>query len=298
VQAHVTNLAVAAVSCAVAALVAAAGSAGSTQFGDGGPATFAVCVAVAFAVNWVAFVPSWLARTERFYDLTGSLTYLSVTVVALIGGNGDARSVALAAMVALWAARLGSFLFARVLRSGGDSRFEQILTDPTRLFMTWTMQGLWVVLTAGAALAAMTAEGPVRDSTVAAVATVAGAVLWVAGLAVEAVADRQKGRFRADPANRGAFITSGLWAWSRHPNYFGEIVLWCGVALVALPALSGLALVTLVSPLFVALLLTRISGIPLLESAARRRWGDDPRWQAYQASTPVLVPRPPKAAAP
>ena len=120
-----------------------------------------------------------------------------------------------------------------------------------------------------------------------------GAVTWAAGFAVEALADRQKAIFRADPANRDRFITTGLWAWSRHPNYCGEILLWVGVALVAVPALAGWQLVTLISPVFVYLLLTRISGIPLLESRSDAKWGDDPAYQAYKASTPELWLRPP-----
>jgi steroid 5-alpha reductase family enzyme len=116
------------------------------------------------------------------------------------------------------------------------------------------------------------------------------------GFLFEAVADDQKRRFRANPANEGRFIASGLWAWSRHPNYFGEITLWFGIALVALPALSGWQYATLISPVFVYLLLTRISGIPLLEARAKKRWGDEPAFQAYRARTPVLFPRPPKDA--
>ncbi|MBC8187024.1 MAG: DUF1295 domain-containing protein, partial [Proteobacteria bacterium] len=121
-----------------------------------------------------------------------------------------------------------------------------------------------------------------------------GGFLWVAGFAIEVAADQQKRRFRADPSNRERFIRSGLWAWSRHPNYFGEIILWIGIALIALPVLSGWQLATLISPVFVYVLLTRISGIPLLETRAKKKWGKDPDFAAYMRSTPVLFPRPPR----
>jgi steroid 5-alpha reductase family enzyme len=124
------------------------------------------------------------------------------------------------------------------------------------------------------------------------IVAIVGLAVWVAGFAVEATADLQKSRFRADPANRGAFISTGLWAWSRHPNYCGEIVLWIGVALIAVPVLHGWQWVSLISPVFVFLLLTRISGVPLLEKRADERWGDQNDYQAYKARTPVLVPRP------
>ena len=147
-----------------------------------------------------------------------------------------------------------------------------------------------VLLTVSGALAAMTAMRIEPLGWVAAV----GVVIWLAGFGIEVTADRQKARFRRDAANDGQFITTGLWAWSRHPSYFGEILLWVGVAVVALPALRGWQHVTLISPVFVYLLLTRISGVPLLEARAEARWGELPKYQAYRNATPSLVPRPPR----
>ena len=126
---------------------------------------------------------------------------------------------------------------------------------------------------------------------------VAGLVLWIAGFAIEVIADRQKTEFRADPANQDKFITHGLWAWSRHPNYFGEIMLWCGIAVISYPALVGLQIFTLISPIFVVVLLTAIPGVRMLETRGNRKWGDDPEYQAYKRATPVLVMWPPKKSA-
>ncbi len=273
----------------VAALVALAGSQGGATVG--GFPVFALCVALAFVIQWVAFVPAYALQSERFYDLTGSLTYMTVTVAAvLLTPNPDARSLLLLVMVVVWAARLGSYLFRRVRRAGADSRFDAIKPSFPRFLSTWTLQGLWVSLTLAAALAAITTTDHVRLGTVTAI----GLIVWVLGIGIEATADAQKSRFRADPANKGRFIRTGVWAWSRHPNYFGEILLWVGVAIVALPVLRGWQWVTLISPLFVFLLLTRVSGVPLLEKSADERWGGDPEYEAYKARTPVLVPRPPQ----
>jgi steroid 5-alpha reductase family enzyme len=272
----------------IGAVMALAGSDGGLRLG--GVPVVVWCAALAFVVNWVAYVPSYLLRSERAYDLVGSLTYLSVVALALVGGSGSSLSLLLGVLVAVWALRLGTFLVLRIRADGSDGRFDAIKTDPIRFLMSWTLQALWVVLTAGAALAAMTAAAPVDPSPW----TVLGVAIWLVGFGVEAVADSQKRAFRADPANEGRFIASGLWAWSRHPNYFGEITLWVGVAVVALPALTGWQHLTLVSPLFVALLLTKVSGIPLLEARGRARWGDDPEYRAHLARTPVLVPRPPR----
>ncbi len=273
----------------IGGLVAIAGSQGSVEVG--GVAVFAVCAVLAYLVNWAVYLPSNRMGTEQYFDLTGSATYLTVTAAALLlSGDIDARAAIAGAMVTVWALRLGSFLFRRIRRDGRDGRFDEIKLDPLRFLMTWTLQGLWVLLTAACALAIMTS---VERRPLGWVAIV-GIVVWVAGFAIEVIADRQKSAFRRDPANAGRFITTGLWAWSRHPNYFGEIVLWTGMAVLAVPVLSGWRWVMLISPVFVTVLLTRVSGIPMLEARAAKRWGDDEAFIAYTRDTPVLVPRPPR----
>ena len=273
----------------IAALVAVAGSRGGSTVG--GFPVFALCVIIAFAIQWVAFVPAYLLQTERFFDITGSLTYIVVAVVGvLLSAEVDARSLLLVAMVVVWAARLGSYLFLRIRKAGADKRFDDIKPSFPRFLNTWTLQALWVTLTLAAALAAITSTQRVALGTVTAI----GLVVWVVGIGLETTADAQKSRFRADLANKGRFIQSGVWSWSRHPNYFGEILLWVGVAIVALPVLRGWQWVTLISPAFVALLLQRVSGVPMLEKAADDKWGDQADYEAYKSGTSVLVPRPPR----
>jgi len=253
----------------------------------GGVPVFAIVVAYAFIVQWLIFVPSYLRRTERYYDLAGSFTHLSTMALAVIlSAATDARSIILLVLVVVWAARLGSFLFRRVMRAGKDDRFDDIKESPARFFRAWTLQGLWVSLTLAAALAAVSSAEPQALDVFAYV----GLAIWVIGFAFEAVADWQKSRFRADPAHKGSFITSGLWSISRHPNYFGEITLWVGIAIIALPVLQGWQYATLVSPVFVYLLITRVSGVPLLEKKADEKWGEKAAYQQYKRRTPILVP--------
>ena len=281
-------------SLAVLPAIVAAGAAfavAGSQHGVsvGGAPVFALCVLLAFAIQWIAFVPAYVLQSERFYDLTGSVTFLSASVVAIVlGPTPDARSFVLLGMVGVWAVRLGTYLTRRARKAGGDARFDAIKPSFARFLTVWTVQGLWVTLTLGAALAALTAV--LRESLGA--LGFAGLAVWCAGFAIEVAADLQKSRFRALPQNRGRFIRTGLWALSRHPNYFGEIVLWVGVALVAAPVLRGWQLLTLVSPLFVFFLITRVSGVPMLERAADERWGGQADYETYKAATPVLVPLP------
>jgi steroid 5-alpha reductase family enzyme len=250
---------------------------------------FAFSVGLAFAIQWLAFIPAYLQQNESFFDLTGSITYISVTAIAvLLSPVVDGRSILLLALVVIWAARLGTFLFRRIRKAGKDTRFDDIKPSFLRFLNTWTLQGLWVTFTLAAALAAITTTTRKELDLFA----VVGFLIWVFGFAIEVTADSQKGRFRADPNNKGKFIHTGLWAWSRHPNYFGEIVLWVGVAIIALPVLRGWQWVTLISPVFVALLITRISGVPLLEKRADERWGGQEEYEAYKERTPVLIPRP------
>ncbi|MDX2381041.1 MAG: DUF1295 domain-containing protein [Acidimicrobiia bacterium] len=276
-------------SVVIGAGIAAAGSSGSVEVG--GVAVFAITAILAYLINWIAYVPSYLARTETYFDLTGSATYISLVAVALLTSPQlDARALVVAGAVLIWALRLGSFLFRRVRREGGDGRFDRIKTDPLRFLMTWSLQALWVLLTLAAALAVITSD----DRQGVDAFMIVGMAVWLFGFAIEVTADRQKTAFRADAANEGRFITTGLWGWSRHPNYFGEITLWSGIAITALPILSGWRWLMLISPVFVALLLTRISGIPMLERRAEKRWGTDPEFRAYTDTTPSLILRPPR----
>lgn len=271
----------------VGAGVAWAGSQGGATVV--GIPVFALCVGLAFLIQWLAFIPAYLLQSERFYDLTGSITYISVTAIAvLLSPVVDGRSLLLLGLVVIWAARLGTFLFRRIRKAGKDARFDELKPSFPRFLLTWTVQGLWVALTLAAALAAITTTTRKELGLFA----LAGFLVWLVGIAFEATADAQKSRFRADPANKGKFIDSGLWAWSRHPNYFGEIVLWIGVAIIALSVLRGWQWVTLISPVFVTLLLTRVSGVPMLEKRADEKWGGQEDYEDYKERTPVLIPRP------
>ena len=253
----------------------------------GWPAMTALALG-AFAIQWLAFIPARLFQTERFYDLTGSITYIAVTLAAISAATAPSGAQWLIAiMIFIWAGRLGSFLFRRIHAAGGDQRFDHIKVSSSRFFVAWTLQGAWVVMTSCAALTAILSA----EQTAVGVIYVIGAVMWVAGFGVEVIADQQKSRFRANPANAGRFINVGLWARSRHPNYFGEILLWAGIAVMAIPYLSSTQWVVMLSPLFVYALLTRISGIPTLARRGQQLWGDDPTYQAYVANTPRLLPR-------
>lgn len=271
------------------ALIIIAGSQGSVS--HQGVSLFALCGAIGFALHWLVFVPSFAFQTEHYFDLTGSTSYIATVAAAVyLNPQLDVRDMIICAMIVIWALRLGSFLFGRIKKDGKDKRFTVMKTKFTWFLMTWTLGGLWVLVTMAAGLAAITSNTTVPLGGLAYL----GIALWIFGMVIEVLADTQKSNFRKLPENRDRFITSGIWAWSRHPNYFGEITLWLGLSLVAVPVLSGWQLVTMISPLFVYLLLTRVSGIPMLEDMARKKWGSDPEFLAYTERTPSLLLRKPR----
>ena len=246
-------------------------------------------VILAFLIQWVAYIPAYVFQTEKFYDLTGSLTYLSVTWYALILASGDFANANLAntvivLLISLWALRLGSFLFMRIHKDGEDKRFRTIKPSATQFFMTWTLQGLWVSLCSMCALTAISSDSGVVVNAL----FYFGLGLFLLGFSTEIVADNQKSKFRSFPENRDKFITTGLWAKSRHPNYFGEIVLWAGIAVMSFSSLEGWQYLTLISPIFTYILLVYVSGVRMLEARADIKWGHDENYKKYKSNTPVL----------
>lgn len=249
-------------------------------------------VLIAFIIQWAAFIPAYAFQTEKFYDLTGSLTYLTVTWYTLYMSsekftNLNGASIAIVLFISLWAIRLGSFLFSRIHKDGEDKRFRTIKPSATQFFMTWTLQGLWVSLCSMCALTAISSESGVVVNAF----YYLGVGLFIYGFYTEVKADNEKSKFRSVPENRDKFITTGLWAKSRHPNYFGEIVLWAAIAVISLPSLSGLQYITLISPIFTYVLLVHVSGVRMLEARGQKKWGHLEEYKAYQKSTPMLFPK-------
>ena len=246
-------------------------------------------VILAFLIQWMAYIPAYVFQTEKFYDLTGSLTYLSVIWYALIlassdFANANAANIVIVLLISLWAVRLGSFLFMRIHKDGEDKRFRTIKPSATQFFMTWTLQGLWVSLCSMCALTAISSDSGVVVNAL----FYFGLGLFIFGFSVEIIADNQKSKFRSFPENRDKFIASGLWAKSRHPNYFGEIVLWTGIATMSFSSLEGWQYLTLISPIFTYILLVYVSGVRMLEARADKKWGDNDDYIKYKSETPVL----------
>ena len=239
-------------------------------------------------IHWVAFVPALIFKTEKFYDLTGSICYAfaSIFVYYQTYGTTFSLSLLISMAVLIWTLRLGSFLLKRVLDAGEDKRFRTIKNSPTQFFMTFNLSALWVVICSLCALTAVS-NGVLNVEPV----FYLGLLTFIIGFSIEVIADNQKTAFRSIPENSNKFITTGLWSVSRHPNYFGEVVLWMGIAIMSLPYLEGLQYWTLISPIFSFTLIYFVSGVRMLEARANVKWGENMEYQKYVEKTPVFFPK-------
>jgi len=274
----------------VGSIIAVASSQDATYYKGYPP--LLICMAVSFLIHWIIFIPSFINKTEKFFDITGTLGYISVLItssylaIRLSPDTLELRSLIVILFILTWTLRLGSFLFIRIIKSGADTRFDEVKKVFSKFLIWWSISALWVFLTSVNALTMIINNKKTPDDTYLYI----GVILWLVGFIFEVVADEQKRRFNSNPNNSGKFITSGLWSISRHPNYFGEIVLWYGIAVITFPTLEGWQYLTLISPIFVTFLLLKVSGLNLLEQRAEDKWGKLESYKKYKESTSTLIP--------
>ena len=239
-------------------------------------------------IHWLAFIPALIFKTEKFYDLTGSICYAFSAIYVYLQSYGMFLSLSLFISLAIliWTLRLGSFLLKRVMDAGEDKRFRTIKTNPTQFFMTFNLSALWVVICSLCALTAVS-NGVLEVKPI----FYMGLLIFIIGFLIEVIADNQKTAFRAVPENANSFITTGLWSVSRHPNYFGEVTLWLGIAMMSLPYLEGVQYWTLISPIFSFVLIYYVSGVRMLEARANVKWGENKEYLDYVKKTPIFFPK-------
>ena len=263
--------------------------------------TFSICIFIAnltgiqnityavlyiFLIHLLIFVPSYFFQTEKFFDLTGTISYVSSVLFIFFKSNTvesiNLGSLVLSTFIIIWSLRLGTFLFLRIKKAGKDRRFNEIKKSFSWFFMTFSVSGMWVTICSICALTGI-ANGIIFSST-----TIIGIIIFIIGFTIEIIADSQKTKFRANDDNKDKFISSGLWKYSRHPNYLGEIILWLGISLISFSSLEGFQYITLISPIFTYLLLVNVSGINFLEKSGKKKWGHLESYKKYLKETPRL----------
>ena len=244
-------------------------------------------LAICLGINLTLFVPAYLLKTDKLTDISYALSFV---VVAIIGYERSDKSILHAlfsACVVLWAVRLGGFLYIRIMKNKSDKRFDGIREHAGKFLQFWALQGLSVFIVISSGVVLWEKQHPVVT-----IGSAIGIGVFGFGLVFEAVADWQKYQFSLKKRNKGLWVSAGLWKLSRHPNYFGEIVVWLGLFIVAFDQLSTLQVgIAAMSPLYIATLLLFVSGMPILEKSADKKWGHDKKYQQYKKQTPLLLPR-------
>lgn len=237
-----------------------------------------------FAVQAFCFIFASVFQTDKLTDFAYGMTFVLLASIFLLQAGENTLSWILCSCIILWGLRLSGYLFVRILKIGKDERFDGRRENFWRFAFFWIFQAIviWVIL-----LPVIVA---VQSSAQPGVLSYAGVAVFLFGLVYETIADAQKFQFRNRPENKGKWIESGLWKYSRYPNYFGEVVLWWGVFLIAIPALSAVAWFTIAGPICITFILLKVSGIPLLEEGHKKRYGKNPAWLAYAKRTSTLIP--------
>ena len=246
-------------------------------------------VIISFLLQWTLFIPAYFFQTEKFYDISGSINYVSIVIYIYYNNyttNGfNLGNLIISFLIFIWAIRLGMFLFLRILKDGEDKRFRNIKPSPAKFFMTWTLQATWVSICSLCALTGISSDSGIIINNL----FFLGLTFFVAGFFIEVVADIQKTKFRKNLKNKNTFINTGLWAYSRHPNYLGEISIWAGISVISFSSLSNLQFVTLISPIFTYVILVYVSGVRLLEASGNKKWGHLKSYKEYIQRTPRLL---------
>lgn len=250
-------------------------------------------LAASLIINGLFFICAALLKTDVFTDITYALSFtvLSVVLYAFYQPTSCVSLLVLASVL-LWAFRLGGYLFVRILRIKVDHRFDDRRNSVIAFGSFWLLQAItvWLVMLPIFGITSNDA----RASQVPLVSIIAFGVLWLVGFVIQFIADSQKFIFKSKAENKDRFMNEGIWKYSRHPNYFGEIVMWWALALQGIFIYQGFQWLYFIGPVFISLMLIFVSGIPLLAKSAEAKWGTDPAYREYRAQTSLLIPLPPR----
>lgn len=238
---------------------------------------------ISLGINIIMFIPAFKLKTDKFTDISYSLSFIILILTALYLNPFSMPNLIVALMIATWALRLGIFLFIRIGKMKKDKRFDGLRESFARFLKFWVLQGVavWVILVP--ALFFINSESKIIFWI--------GFIIWFTGFTIETISDYQKYRFKQDKKNKGRFINIGLWKYSRHPNYFGEMLCWIGVYITVFLSLSRVEkVIGIVSPLFITVLLLFVTGLPLLEKYADNKWRHIDEYKEYKRNTSILIP--------
>ncbi|KAL8144320.1 hypothetical protein V2J09_017352 [Rumex salicifolius] len=251
---------------------------------------YALTAIVTVCYQFAFFVVTALLKFDKVTDFAGSTNFVILALLTLIvKGTWHFRQVVLSVLAVIWGLRLGLFLLMRIIQWGEDKRFDEMRGNLGKLAVFWIFQAVWVWTVS----LPVTVVNSINRNPSLGAADIIGWIMWCIGFAIEATADQQKLTFKNSPGSRGRWCDVGMWKYSRHPNYFGEIFLWWGIFVAATPVLEGSDWVVVIGPIFLTLLLLFLSGLPILEASADKKFGSMPDFRRYKSVTSPLIPLPP-----
>lgn len=232
------------------------------------------------------FIIATINKTDKVTDLSYGLTFIFIALISFIGSGQELFHWLLFAMIVIWGIRLSSYLFIRIMKIKVDERFNKIRNSFVEFGKFWLLQAISVwIITLPAAVS-------FSQSSSLNMWSMLGAIIWLTGLIIETSADIQKFQYKNNPKNKNRWTDAGLWKYSRHPNYFGEMLCWWGVFLFCLPTFNNYQFLTIVGPMFITFLLLFVSGVPPLEKRYLSKFGDNQDFQEYLKNTNLLIPLP------
>lgn len=247
-----------------------------------------VALISSLSINLLLFLLAFRLQSDKLTDISYALSFLTIDIVSFMYTDKfNFFNWIIFTLPAMWAIRIGSFLLVRVLIVGKDRRFDGIRTSFVRFGKFWLGQALtaWILM--------LPVSITLYRGGEVTLLVILGMIIWLVGLLIEAVADSQKFAFKLSKKNEKEWIQDGLWKYARHPNYFGEILVWCGIYVACFTALNSIEkLISLASPILITFVLLFVSGVPLLEKSADQRWGKLKAYQEYKQRTRLLIPLP------
>ncbi len=242
---------------------------------------------IIFGIQILFFIFASTFKTDKVTDLAYGITFVILSWILLIYYKMfTLPNIILAIMITFWGLRLAGYLFYRILKTKKDERFNGIRENFWKFAKFWTFQSIAIFVIMLPIIFFMST--PMINTLT--IFSVVGFFIWAIGFITESVADQQKFKFRNNPKNKGKWIETGLWNYSRHPNYFGEILCWIGVFVYVIPILSAWTWMAIISPISIIVTLLFFSGIPLLEKKSDEMFGKKKEYKEYKKSTSVLIP--------
>lgn len=243
---------------------------------------------IAIGIQILFFIPAFLFKTDKLTDFSYGITFIVLSFTSFFMGEQKQGQLILLLFILIWAIRLVSYLFIRIRKIKKDQRFDQIRGNFLKFLKFWIGQGftVWVILIPS--LFYFNLFDAKQN-----IWWLIGGIIFISGFLIESIADYQKYKFINNPKNKDKWISSGLWYYSRHPNYFGEILIWTGIYIFTLGSLSLIkSLIGLISPLFITIILLFVTGVPILEKKSDQKWGDNKDYLNYKKRTNKIIINP------